>query len=290
MSLIPAASVLVTDQFDRILLVERGRDPQKGRWSLPGGKGEVGEDPGQTAIREAREETGLDLRLTQEVITTKMPGDGDDVYDIRCFAARIIGGDLKAGDDAETVRWVTRDELSVLPLTTGLDSSLQSAGYLPRIPEEAGAVRVADALQALEIPFSLRRYGRAGSLTQAAELRHIDAQSLLKSLVIRTRKDDYYLVLVPGDRTLHWPSLRKALGLTRVALPSTEEAERITGFKRGAITPFGLLTDMPVLMDANVPAGTLALGGGTPGWGTLADKKDVEQTVVTLVAPVSQSR
>ncbi len=126
-----AASVLITNAADDLLLVQRGHEPQKGRWSLPGGTAEEGESARQTAVREAKEETNLDVKLGELAVKASMQGHGDTVYDIRCYFATIVGGELTAGDDAAQVRWVPRTELEGYPLTTGLSDSLRRAGYLP---------------------------------------------------------------------------------------------------------------------------------------------------------------
>lgn len=289
MKLIPAASVLVTDDLDRVLLVQRGHEPQKGRWSLSGGRGEVGEDPGQTALREAREETGLKLKLLQEVVTAQMPGSGDTLYDIRCFSAEIVGGDLKAGDDAKDIRWVGRQQLSDYELTTGLTESLIQAGYLPDPHREAGAIAVQQALVHAGLPHQMRRYGVANSLTEAAARRHISAGELIKTLVVRASDTKFYLVLIPGDRELDWPSLRNVVRANRLSLPSAEDAHRVTGFPRGAITPFGTKTKLQIIADAGIPKGKVALGAGAPGWGLTVDSASMFDALGVEIAPISRA-
>src|SRR2546430_16924216 len=58
---VPCAGAVVKDQAGRLLLVRRGREPGRGRWSLPGGRVEPGETAAEAAVREVREETGLDV-------------------------------------------------------------------------------------------------------------------------------------------------------------------------------------------------------------------------------------
>ena len=60
--LVPCVGAVVHDAAGRLLLVRRGRDPHRGRWSLPGGRVEAGESPEQAIEREVREETGLTVR------------------------------------------------------------------------------------------------------------------------------------------------------------------------------------------------------------------------------------
>ena len=101
---------------DRVVMCRRAKPPRKGCWSLPGGGQELGETVRQTAIREAREETGLDIEVCGlvDVIDSLTHDDDGRVeyhYTLIDFAARVVGGELVAGDDAAEVRWCTIDEV-----------------------------------------------------------------------------------------------------------------------------------------------------------------------------------
>jgi Cys-tRNA(Pro)/Cys-tRNA(Cys) deacylase len=78
--------------------------------------------------------------------------------------------------------------------------------------------------------------------------------------------NDFLFVLVPGGRRFDWPKLRAHLGVSRLSLPDAEEARAVTGYERGAITPFGSATAWPVLIDATAMERSLvAIGGGVRG-------------------------
>jgi ADP-ribose pyrophosphatase YjhB (NUDIX family) len=109
------AGAVIRDGEGRLLLVRRGRPPSAGLWSVPGGRVEVGETPAQAAVREVREETGLDVNIGELLATVEI---GD--YLVHDFAADVVGGRLRAGDDAIDVRWCSFDEAALLPLTPGL--------------------------------------------------------------------------------------------------------------------------------------------------------------------------
>lgn len=109
------AGAVIRDDEGRLLLVRRGRPPSAGLWSVPGGRVEVGETPAQAAVREVREETGLDVNIGELLATVEI---GD--YLVHDFAADVVGGRLRAGDDAIDVRWCSFDEAALLPLTPGL--------------------------------------------------------------------------------------------------------------------------------------------------------------------------
>ncbi|HLY18674.1 MAG TPA: NUDIX hydrolase [Bryobacteraceae bacterium] len=108
----------------RILLVERGNEPLKGLWSLPGGALEPGETLQEGIIREVREETGLEveplrvLEIFERIIRDSL-GAPEYHYVLIDYICRVTGGKLCAADDASRVDWVPRGKLSAYPITTG---------------------------------------------------------------------------------------------------------------------------------------------------------------------------
>ncbi|MEZ5211798.1 MULTISPECIES: NUDIX hydrolase [unclassified Gordonia (in: high G+C Gram-positive bacteria)] len=131
MKTVVAASAVLVDDDGRVLLVKRGHEPEKGHWSVPGGRVEPGETPAQAAVREVREETGLDVRVGDELWTAIVPFGDDSRYEVHDFAATVLGGELRSGDDADDARWVAPDQLETLPLSTGLLGYLRGAGIIP---------------------------------------------------------------------------------------------------------------------------------------------------------------
>lgn len=128
--LVAAAAVVVDG--DRVLLVRRGREPARGRWSAPGGLVELGEGTAAAAEREAREEAGLSVRATEVLaVVDRVARDGDgrvrSHYVIVDWLATPLGGAIRAGDDAEAVAWLTLGEAAALPLTEGLMPVLEAA-------------------------------------------------------------------------------------------------------------------------------------------------------------------
>jgi 8-oxo-dGTP diphosphatase len=136
MEIVRAASAVVVDGAGRVLLVKRGHDPQKGRWSLPGGRLEPGETPAQAAVRELREETGFDVVLERELWTVSVPyavppGTAPDrVYRVHGFAAAVAGGSLRSGDDADEAGWFSPAEVVRLDLSDGILDRLREIGVL----------------------------------------------------------------------------------------------------------------------------------------------------------------
>jgi 8-oxo-dGTP diphosphatase len=108
----------------KILLVERGKEPLKGYWSLPGGGLETGETLEQGIIREVREETGLEvkpLRVLEifERIIPDAQGAPEYHYVLIDYLCRVTGGELRAADDASRAAWIPQRLLSTYKITAG---------------------------------------------------------------------------------------------------------------------------------------------------------------------------
>ncbi len=131
---VPCAGAVVHDAAGRLLMVRRGREPGRGRWTLPGGRCEPGETADQAVVREVREETGLTVAAGPLVGRVERSGPGGVVYVIDDVACTVLGGTLAAGDDADEVRWVDAAELARLPLVDGLLDALTSWAVLPPGP------------------------------------------------------------------------------------------------------------------------------------------------------------
>ncbi|MBD3178554.1 MAG: NUDIX domain-containing protein [Candidatus Latescibacteria bacterium] len=106
----PAAGVLVMKEGS-VLLVRRRYQPYRGMWVMPSGYIEYEEDVEDTALRELREETGLlaELDGIHTVVSVSDDPRGNTVMVL--YEGHITGGELKAGDDAEDVRFFPLDDL-----------------------------------------------------------------------------------------------------------------------------------------------------------------------------------
>ena len=113
------AAVVLRD--NQVLLVQRGRDPGKGSWGLPGGMLELGETLAEGARREVMEECGVEIEVGPLVaVFEPMQHDEDGRlrfhYVVVDYLARYVTGEPRAGDDADDARWVDLDALERLPM------------------------------------------------------------------------------------------------------------------------------------------------------------------------------
>lgn len=119
-------------QNGRILLVERGGEPLKGYWSLPGGAVETGERLEAAIRREIREETSLEVEVlclleVFERIMRDEAGQPEYHFVLMDYLCRPAGGTLCAADDASSVAWFAPEELDGLLITEGTPAVIAKA-------------------------------------------------------------------------------------------------------------------------------------------------------------------
>lgn len=101
---------------DEVLLIERGKGPRTGGWSLPGGKQELGETVRETAHREIREETAVEIEITGlldvvDMVRKDGAGRVQFHYTLVDFTAEWVSGEAVAGTDAAAARWVCLEDI-----------------------------------------------------------------------------------------------------------------------------------------------------------------------------------
>jgi ADP-ribose pyrophosphatase YjhB (NUDIX family) len=117
-SIVSACTVFVTDDQNRVLLIHR---TDNDLWALPGGAQEFGEYIAETAVRETREEAGVEVEVTGLVGIYTNPhhlvefSDGEvrQQFSI-CFRARFVGGELATSTESSEVSWIDHDDLDQL--------------------------------------------------------------------------------------------------------------------------------------------------------------------------------
>jgi mutator protein MutT len=116
----------------RILMAQRGKEPLKGWWSLPGGALETGETLKDAVCREVLEETGLEVTpLSVFEIFERIMRDEQGVpeyhYVLIDYLCEVTGGKLQPGDDVDQVEWVRRADLPKLQITEGTLGVIEKA-------------------------------------------------------------------------------------------------------------------------------------------------------------------
>ena len=118
--IIGVGAVIIKD--GKILLEKRKNEPGKGKWSIPGGLVELGENVEQTVMREVEEETGLEVEKPEhiDVVDNIIRDESGRVkyhFVIIDYFMRLKGGTLKAASDAEELKWVPLSDVEKYDLT-----------------------------------------------------------------------------------------------------------------------------------------------------------------------------
>jgi ADP-ribose pyrophosphatase len=121
---------------DRYLLIKRAAEPDVGFWSVPGGFVEVGEKAEDAAVREAKEETGLDVEVVELLgVVDKIVRDEDSLikfhFIIVDYLVRPKGGSLRAASDALEAIWVKAEEIPAYDLSPTLIPLLRRLSLYP---------------------------------------------------------------------------------------------------------------------------------------------------------------
>src|SRR5688572_24388703 len=109
------------------------------------------------------------------------------------------------------------------------------------------------ALDKLNIPHTIFKHeGSVESYEQAAQERNQHIGQVVKSILFRVRENEFALVLVAGPQPISWKMLRKTLGRSRISTATEEEVLKVTGYRVGTVSPFGLKNQVRVIIEANV--------------------------------------
>lgn len=128
-----AAGALIEDD-GRVVLVRRKVEPRAGSWALPSGFAEYGETIEETAIRECREETGLEVALDDLLGVYSVNSDFYGHLVLVLYSAHVVGGEMAAGDDASEVGLFSPAEL---PTDLAFQAHRQALGDWTKTIEES---------------------------------------------------------------------------------------------------------------------------------------------------------
>jgi Cys-tRNA(Pro)/Cys-tRNA(Cys) deacylase len=152
-------------------------------------------------------------------------------------------------------------------------------------PDDTPAIAAA---RELAVAHDVVRTEPANSAEESAQMQGIPLEALLRTIVVRRGDDDYLFVLVPAGRRFDWLKVRGHLGVSRLSLPDADEAQRVTGYVRYTITPFGSTRAWPVIADASiVDQPVVAIGGGARGVNLHVAPADLIQALNAEVVDIS---
>lgn len=145
------------------------------------------------------------------------------------------------------------------------------------------------ALEKATIGYRLYNYPymEKGGAPHAAASLDVDLHCVIKTLVMETDGNKPLLVLMHGDREVSTKALARFLKVKRVAPCSPEDANRLTGYQVGGISPFGIRSPMPVYMEAGIVGlERIFLNAGKRGWLAELDPKAVMVALSAVLVEV----
>ncbi len=121
----------IIHQDDKIILIKRLNDPYKDYWAIPGGFVEYGEKVEDAAIREAKEETGLDIQLTNLVGVYSDPNRDPRGHTVTvAYTAEIVSGKLKSDSDAKDAKFIKISDIDKFNLAFDHEKILKDSGII----------------------------------------------------------------------------------------------------------------------------------------------------------------
>ncbi|MDH5806745.1 MAG: NUDIX hydrolase [Candidatus Methanomethylicaceae archaeon] len=123
---------ILTIENGKVLLIKRGNEPNKGLWSIPGGMVKLGESPEEAAIREFKEETGLDAIIENllgvfNVVIKDEYGKIKYHYIVIDYLGKVIGGTLKPGSDVIDAKWFNIEEINKINTSITVSKAIDLA-------------------------------------------------------------------------------------------------------------------------------------------------------------------
>jgi Cys-tRNA(Pro) deacylase len=142
----------------------------------------------------------------------------------------------------------------------------------------------AQALSKLGIEYRIFRHsGAVTSLEQAASERDQSAEQVVRSILFRLSEGNFVMVLMSGQKQVSWPALRSYLGQSRLTMASEAEVLAATGYRPGAVSPFGLPGPMRILADESVFAPEeISIGSGERGIAIILKSADLRKAIKDL--------
>lgn len=136
---------------------------------------------------------------------------------------------------------------------------------------------VSAALDQLGIQHKVFEHTKSiSSLEEAAEDRGHKPNQVVRSILFRVREGEYAMALVAGPGQISWKTLRNILGRSRITMATEAEVLSVTGYRVGAVGPFGLLNQVRVLIDAGVmKEDEISIGSGIRNTAVILKSQDM---------------
>lgn len=136
-------------------------------------------------------------------------------------------------------------------------------------------------LEKLGVPHSVFRHENpVHSFEQAASERGQRPSQVVRSILFRVTEGEYAMVLMAGQAQVSWKKLRQALGRSRISMASEEEVLEVTGYRIGAVGPFGLLKQARVLIEAGVlNEEEISIGSGMRSVAVILKTRDLQNAL-----------
>jgi Cys-tRNA(Pro) deacylase len=125
-----------------------------------------------------------------------------------------------------------------------------------------------------------RHDGPIRSLEQAAAERGQQPDQIIRSILFRRSAEEFVLVLMAGPRQIDWKALRRYLGRKRLTMAGEAEVLQVTGYPRGAVSPFGLPRPLRILADESIfTHDEISIGSGVRGTTIIMAQADLQQAL-----------
>jgi Cys-tRNA(Pro)/Cys-tRNA(Cys) deacylase len=136
-------------------------------------------------------------------------------------------------------------------------------------------------LDLLSIPYRLFQHAQIpSSLEQAALERGQVPGQVIRSILFRIQKRNFFLALVAGPGQISWRKLRAHLDVSRISMASSEEVLSVTGYVVGTVSPLGLQHPIRILADESVfKQEEISLGSGAQGVAIIMKSADLMRTL-----------
>ena len=140
---------------------------------------------------------------------------------------------------------------------------------------------VSIALEELGVPHKIFRHENpVTSFEQAASERGQRVSQVVRSILFRVAEDDFVMVLIAGSAQISWKILRKHLGRSRITMATEDEVLSATGYRVGAVSPFGLPHPLKVLIDPSVlDEDEISIGSGIRNTAVILNSADLHHAL-----------